>query len=707
MSYRVAVDIGGTFTDCAVVSSAGGRALGKALTTPVALEQGVLDAVGVAAMELGSTRGAVLADADMFVHGTTQATNAILTRSGARTGLITTLGHEDSLIIGRVYSKVAGLPERDLVHASRVRKPEPIVPRSLIRGVPERIDRDGDIVVALDEAAAIAAIDELVAMGVDALAVSFLWSCVNPVHERRVAELLAERAPGLFVALSSDIAPVIGEYERTATTAMTAYVGPRVASYLRRLEERLQQEGLAHPLLIMQASGGLTSVEDAAGHPLATLDSGPTGGILGSQYLGRLMNEENLICTDVGGTSFDVGLVLQGRIPLDPEPVIAQYSLRTPKVLVRSIGSGGGSIAWLDHGGLLRVGPQSAGSSPGPACYGLGGGDATVTDADVVLGYVGADSFLGGRMHLDLDLALAALARIGRALGMEAEEVAIGIFDVINAQMADLILRSTLEQGHDPRTCVLVAYGGAGPTHAAFYGHDIGAKAIAIPADSTVFSAEGMLTCDMLHTAEVSHLVATPFTDEDIAGLRARFAGLEQQVRRQFEREGARLDEVVLSRMVGARFRHQVHGLEVSVDQSLFDAGSARALVSRFTDRYSQVYGEGAILANAEIEIDLHRVIGTRTMPSLPIEARTPDADGAHVTAMPKGERPVYFRSIGQVTTAIYEGGALRPGDEIVGPAIIERMGDGIVVPPQYGAVVDPFGSVLLAQLTENPPDGS
>ncbi len=370
----------------------------------------------------------------------------------------------------------------------------------------------------------------------------------------------------MFVSLSCELAPVLGEYERTASTALNAYVGPTVASYLGGLEARLQEEGLRRPLFVMQASGGLTSVEDASMRPIVTLDSGPTGGILGAQYLMKLYDEPSAICTDVGGTSFDVGLILDGEIPLDPEPIVSQYSLRIPKVGVRSIGAGGGSIAWKDPGGLLRVGPQSAGSRPGPACYGLGGTDATVTDADLVLGYLDPDRFLGGRMTLNRELALAALARLGSELAMEPEEVAIGIFRIINAHMADLIRKATIEQGHDPRECVLIAYGGAGPTHAAFYGRDINVKAIMVPPRSTAFSAEGMLTCDVIHTEQGARFLAAPFSDADFAQLTDDFTRLEDRVMRQFVHEGSTSEEVTLTREVAVRYRKQAHTLTVEVD---------------------------------------------------------------------------------------------------------------------------------------------
>jgi N-methylhydantoinase A len=693
--YRIAVDIGGTFTDCVVADDRGGRSVAKAQTTPDALADGVLEAVAVNAEQLGITRTQLLSATDLFVHGTTQATNAMLTRSGARTGLITTRGHEDAIIIGKVHAKVAGLPERDLVHSSRLRKPEPIVPRSLIRGITERIDRDGDVIVALQEDEVIAAIESLLAAGVEAIAVSLLWSFVNDSHERRVKELVAARAGNVFTAYSHEVAPVLGEYERTATTAITAYIGPKVVAYLERLETRLREEGLQQPLLVMQASGGLTSVLDAMERPIVTLDSGPTGGILGCQHLGRIYGEQNVICTDVGGTSFDVGLILHGQVPLEVEPVVAQYTLRMPKVLVHSIGSGGGSIAWLDEGGLLRVGPQSAGSRPGPACYGLGGSEPTVTDADLVLGYLDPESFLGGRMRLERDLALRALAALGERLGMEPEEVAVGVFRIINSQMADLIRKSTIEQGHDPRECVLVAYGGAGPTHAVFYGHEIASKAILVPADSTVFSAEGMLTCDIHHTAEVSRAMSMPFDEQGLAALTARFEALEGRVMEQFEREGAAAEEVSLARTIGVRFRQQVHAVDVAVDPGSLDAAAGARILERFTERYGQVYGHGALLGGGGSEVELHRVVGTRAIE--PVAFPSHPSAGADAAAALRGERDAYFEPHGYLATRVYLGEALAAGNEIDGPAIIERMGDSVVVPPGFRAEVDPLLTIRLA----------
>jgi N-methylhydantoinase A len=365
-----------------------------------------------------------------------------------------------------------------------------------------------------------------------------------------------------------------------------------------------------------------------------------------------------------------------------------------PKVLVNSIGSGGGSIAWLDEGGLLRVGPQSAGSRPGPACYGQGGTEPTVTDADLVLGYLDPGHFLGGRMRLDRDLAMRALAGLGERLGMEAEEVAVGVFRIINSQMADLIRKSTIEQGHDPRECVLVAYGGAGPTHAVFYGHEIGSRAILVLADSTVFSAEGMLTCDITHTAEISRLVTTPFTPDSLAAMTERFEALERRVMGQFEAEGAPASEVSLARTLGVRFRQQVHAVEVEVDPGAIDAAAGERVLDRFARRYAQVYGEGALLSGGGNEVEIHRVVGTRRIEPVAFPEHEPA--GADPSAARRGERSAYFEPSGFVPAAVYDGDALRAGNVVDGPAIIERMGDSVVVPPAFRAEVDALLTIRL-----------
>jgi N-methylhydantoinase A len=508
-------------------------------------------------------------------------------------------------------------------------------------------------------------------------------------------ELLAEHGNGIFVTFSSQLAPILGEYERTATTALNAYVGPKMDSYLEALDFQLRANGLAQPVLVMQGNGGLTSVADAAQRPIMTLDSGPTGGVLGCFYLGHLYDEPNVICTDVGGTSFDVGLILDHELSLEPVPVVSQYNVRVPKVSVKSIGAGGGSVAWVDALGLLRVGPQSAGSTPGPACYGLGGVEPTVTDADLVLGYLDPAAFLGGRMPLDKDLAMRALDNLGSRIGLEAEEVAVGIFRIINSHMADLIRTSTIERGHDPRDCIVVAYGGAAPTHAAFYGSDIDAKGIYVLADSTAFSAEGMLSCDVVHTAEMSDLLVSPLGEAGHSRMSKQFELLEQLVLAQFARESVPAANVEIERRLGTRYCLQVHTIDVPLDQGAVTSDSIDAATARFVERYRQLYGSGSVLTDGALEFEIHRVTGR-----LPIEpiAMPSYPNGSSSQPAPKAERPAHFEPLGFVPTAIFDGSELRSGQTIAGPAIVQRMGDSVVVPPGFSATVDMYLTLRIAR---------
>jgi N-methylhydantoinase A/oxoprolinase/acetone carboxylase beta subunit len=687
MAFRIGVDIGGTFTDCIVVDEDGGRTVSKSLTTHDALADGVLSALEVNAGERGIDSAALLSGCDLFVHGTTVATNALLTRNGSRTGLITTAGHEDALIIGKVFSKRAGLGEREIVHSTRLRKPDPIVPPELIVGVRERVDRDGDVVVELREEEATAAIDAMLEAGVEAVAVSLLWAHVNDDHEQMIKRLIAERAPQLFSCFSAEMAPVTGEYERTATTALNAYIGPKVKGYLSELERRLLAEGLGRPLMIMQANGGLTSVDDASARPILTLDSGPTGGVLGCRYIATLHDAPNVVCTDVGGTSFDVAVIAGDEVPLESEPVVSQYTISMPKVAVASIGAGGGSIAWIDTGGVLRVGPQSAGSRPGPACYGRGGDQPTVTDADLVLGYLDPKAFLGGRMELDVEAARRALGRVGAPLGLEPEEAAAGVFRIINAHMGDLIRKSTVERGHDPRNCVVLAYGGAGPTHAVFYGADIGSRAILIPPESTVFSAFGMLTCDVTHIAEASELRGSPFDAEDVAALDRQFARVEEGVLERFRAEGQKPEDVTLVRHVGMHYRQQVHMVDVPVAAGPVDGGTLAEVQAEFERLYARIYGEGSVLRGGGVELARLRVTGTVAVDAVPLlSERVGSSDPA---AALKGQRQAYFEPVGFSDTPVYSGDRLAAGNLVEGPAIIERMGDSVVIPPGFEALVD------------------
>ncbi|HEY8013834.1 MAG TPA: hydantoinase/oxoprolinase family protein, partial [Dongiaceae bacterium] len=427
------VDIGGTFTDLVMVDSAGRISTSKALTTPGELETGVLNAIALAAEANGLAPDELLGRVAVFGHGTTQATNALIERDGARTGLITTRGFGDTIGLQRLLGFTAGLSVDQLGWYSKRRYPDPIVPRELRREVPERVDHAGRILLPLDEDSVRRAVEELSVAGVETFAVALLWSFRNPAHEQRIGAIIRERRPDAYVSLSCEVSPVIGEYERTATTALNSYLALKVVSYLDEVETVLRKRGFTGKFYILNSAGGVMPAQEAARRPVLLVASGPTGGVLGSLQLAKTLGHRNVITTDMGGTSFDVSIIVDDKPLVSGTHEAGGYHLNTPMIDIRAVGAGGGSIARVESG-LLRVGPESAGAKPGPACYGRGGTLATVTDADVVLGIISPDNFLGGRMKLDAEAARTAIrTQIAEPLGLSVEQAAAGIVRVVDA----------------------------------------------------------------------------------------------------------------------------------------------------------------------------------------------------------------------------------------------------------------------------------
>src|ERR671934_1223411 len=470
MSYLVGIDIGGTFTDCAIVDRAGKLLTTKVPSTPPDFARGMMDALGAGAEALGLPLDEFCRDIAFLSHGTTVGTNTIIQKRGAKVGLITTKGHEDAIHIMRGSRGYGGRDIRKVVHFPETSKPAPIVPKRLIKGISERVDCFGEVVVHLNEQEAEAAIRELVAQGVEAIAICFLWSFRNPAHENQVKAMVQRIAPDVFVTTSVDIAPKWGEYERVTATALNAYLGPVMGGYLGRLDSSLKKLGYEHGLQITQCGGGTVPVARAGEAPLLTLDSGPVSGVTASMFLGAAMGEKNVITTDMGGTSFDVSIIYGGKPAYSFLANTDQYEYFLPKVDLQAIGAGGGSLVRVQpEKRTMTVGPDSAGAFPGPVCYSRGGAVPTVTDAQLVLGYLDAENFAGGRMTLDKNAAVAAMEALGKQIGMSAIECAAGVCRIVELQMADIIRKVTVEKGFDPRDFVLFAFGGAGPAQAGVF----------------------------------------------------------------------------------------------------------------------------------------------------------------------------------------------------------------------------------------------
>jgi N-methylhydantoinase A len=694
MSHVVAVDSGGTFTDCFVLDDRGEITRAKAPSTPPRYEEGVFRAVEEAAGRRGLTLEELLADTSVFAHGTTVATNILITRTGARTALLTTRGHEDAILIGRTVQKVAGLTESEIIDVANLSKADPLVPRSRIFGVDERVDRAGDVVVPLDPERLRDLARSLREDGIESVAVSFLWSFLNPEHERRVESVLrgtegAGEDGRWFVTTSSGLAPVIREYERTATTVLNAYLTPGVSGYLQRMEDRLRTGGHTGAIAVMHSAGGVSSIAEARGRGVSLLSSGPAGGVLGARALAARLGMDRVIATDVGGTSFDVGLIVDGEPSYAESPVFGKYPVVLPVIDVPSIGSGGGSIAWIEPDiGVLRVGPRSAGASPGPACYDAGGSEPTITDANVVLGRIDPDYFLGGRMRLNASRARAAVDRVAEPLGMSTEEAAAAVVEIANSQMADLIRKVTVERGLDPARFVVFGYGGAAGLHAGAYAGKLGCREVCIPRSAAVFSAFGIAVSDRKRVAMVSDPAREPF---DLGAWRRRFEELEASLVRELEEERLATEGLVLRRFVDLLFKGQVHTVRVPVDdEDLAADDGGEGVIRRFVEMYEGRFGAGTSYRKAGVEAETFAVEASARLPfQLPDPLPLGDQDPA-VAA--KGRRPLFRPEAGGFEpTPVFDAERLLPGHRLEGPAVIDDEDTTVLVGSGHRVWVDGF----------------
>lgn len=690
MNYIVGVDIGGTFTDVSAVAVDSGDVFtAKARSTPWDLAEGLLAGLELVANQAGIGLTNLLGHTTKFAHGTTQTSNVIFTWVGAKTGLITTQGFADEILIMRARGRVAGVSLAERRNLRSTDKPPQIVPRHLIQEVPERVDHNGTVVSALTEAEAKRAVTALLDSGVDSIAVSLLWAHRHPDHELMIERLIKARAPEVHVSLSHQLAPVDGEYERTSTTVVNAFVAPTLERYLEKVEELLQSNGLSSPLLMLQASGGVASVEHTV--PVNTIESGPAAGMVAVRSLMASVGRKNVIATDVGGTTFKVGLLVNGAWSVARETVINKYTLLMPMIDLVSIGAGGGSVAWVDDN-RLRIGPHSAGGDPGPACYGWGGDQPTVTDADLILGFLNPQRFLSGRLQLKLDHAEAAMRPIADQLfGGDVVAAAAGVRTIVDSQMGDLVRKATIERGYDPRNFALVAYGGAGPLHAAGYARGLGVTTIIVPKAATAYSAYGAAASDI--QASLQRSVPQTLTSDEGA-LEEEYRKLTDEAEFLVTGQGVSRENVHVSRWADARYARQLHDVRIQLRD---DGGLplTKRIRDAFETRYAELYGGSAVLPNASIRllrigVD---VVGEIAKPALVRSA----SNAENATVARTGDREVFWPETQKWSvTAIYDGEFLSPGHRLSGPAIIEQPGTTIVVPKGAWAHVDEYGNNVI-----------
>jgi N-methylhydantoinase A len=674
---QIGVDIGGTFTDIVALDRSGQLFLTKVPSTP----KDLLEAIGTAVTRVLALAGAAPADVGRFIHGTTVATNAILEQKGAVTAILTTEGFEDVLELGRMKRSRM----YDLAMDPEV--PTFLAPRRRRVGIPERLDARGDVLVPLDEPAVRRAVQALRAQAVQAIAVCYLFSFVNPAHERRTREIVAEVAPEISVSLSSDVDPTFREYERLCVTAFDAYLGPVVKRYLAGLADTLAGLGVPGVPLIMRSRGGIVSAALAAQQPVTLFLSGPAGGVIGAGFAAERSGVRDFVSLDMGGTSNDVAVVHGGTPLLAAEGAIGPYPVRTPMVDVNTIGAGGGSIAWIDAAGGLRVGPRSAGADPGPACYGRGGDQATVTDASVVLGYLNPARFAGGTLPLDVDAAERAVAVLGQRLGLDPVAAAAGIHRVVNARMADQIRLVTIKRGYDPRQFALVVLGGAGPVHGAALAAEMGMAEVLVPEAPGVLAAFGLLAAAVEH-----HHARTVQARTDAADLDAvnRCLGdLDVAGRTRMREEGVPADQVRVAYSADMRYVGQAYELEVPIAVPVTRARMPDVLAA-FHAVHERVYG----YARTQQPVEFVNVRAVHTYP-LPRPVVTPAARATGTLADARlGERRAYFGAF--VPTTIYERARLPLGARLTGPAIVEQSDTTTVIPPGVTALVDDAGNLRL-----------
>ncbi|MDY6862786.1 MAG: hydantoinase/oxoprolinase family protein [Thermodesulfobacteriota bacterium] len=710
--YIIYIDTGGTFSDAVIIRKDGSFITGKASTTPDDLSICFFNCIKDAAKKMGKSLKEVLSKTIILGYGTTAGTNVVITRLGPKLGLITTKGMEDTTIIMKCAGRFDGLNSEEMMHLCDTDMPETLIPRDLIEGVTERIDSKGTIFIPLREGEVKDAVRTLKSQGVDGIAVCLLWSFLNDIHERRIGEIIGEIYPDLPVSISVDVAPVVREYTRFNSTIINLYISGPVKKLFSVVKGKLKNLGYKRPLLVMQAAGGLSRSEII--QPINTLNSGPVGGLVGVEFFKNVYGITHAMGSDVGGTSFDISIASGEGTGYIREPLVSRFRIANPMCEIISIGAGGGTIAYMDKKTrLLHVGTESSGSKPGPVCYDLGGTEPTVTDADVVMNRIDPEFFLGGKMKLNREKAMAAIEeKIARPMGMEIEEAALAISNIIDSAMESTITTHLRERGLDPKEFVLFAFGGAGPTHCAGYSKGSGIEKVIIPPYAATFSAFGASTANIMHRYVTSPQIVIPNINYDLKTLKFNISSLkelseniidrfnkayqelEKRGHADMKEEGFKREEIIANYELEARYGGQlwevIFSSPVKRIESIHDFN---IITDSFEKEYQRLYGKGAMYPNGGFEI-ITMALRLSVAPVKPGIIQKGYKGEDPLSAI-KGERKVFFDNR-FLNTPIYSMEKLEHGYTIKGPAIIEGTETTLVVPPDRKITVDGYLNMVM-----------
>ena len=687
--YRLGIDAGGTFTDFVLADKSGQVRLFKALSTPQDPTQAIRNGLGLITEELGVSAEHVISNCDLCINGTTVGLNALIQHKGAKTGLICTAGHEDSLEIRLGHKEDGYRYDPEYPPATM------IVPRYLRRGVSERVLSDGTVRTALNEDDVRAACELFLSEGVETVAISFVWSVLHPDHERRAAEIVRQMMPGVILTLGSELYPQVREYTRTSTAVVNAYLAPIMKRYVDAVDAYFRALGAKQPVRYYQSNGGLAIGQAMTDRSVYAINSGPASAPAAGQYVCEPFGKRDVISVDMGGTSFDITLTKDGLTNINKNIDFLRYRIGVPMIQVETLGAGGGSIGWIDEMGLMQMGPQSAGSDPGPACYGQGGTEPTVSDANLVLGYLNPDGLVGGRLPLDAKLAREAVkSRLADPLGLSVERAAYGMFTIVNANMVNGIRRVTVERGYDPRDFVLVGAGGATAAHITALAEEMGIGTIVLPKLASGLCAFGQIISDVKY----NYMATAPLrldNDEAYAKIDSLFNEIEAQGIAHLKDDGFAKKDIDIRRSLDMRYVGQVHECTVDIGTFKVDAKSIEKIKEAFHKRHEQLYTYSERHSTVEVVNIESTVYGRVEKPK-----RMAIAKGKPVANALKAHREAVFSADGKrVRTPVYDGALIGAGARIAGPAIIEEVTTTIVIQPGWVAALDESGSYLITRV--------